>query len=136
MNADTFIKGRLAQFAIEEGARHGGTNNMVAAAFVMRNRVNAGWYGGEWMDVMLHAPERAGTRYTPWPINLRDSSVRALLSRIDDIYDGSEEDRMTDGALFYGELHSVDNEWFKTNILKRREEHPLVASVGPVSFFA
>ena len=135
MNNETFIKAQLAALAIQEGARHGGVHNMVAVAFVMRNRVDAGWYGGEWMDVIERAGDRVGTFYPLQPINLRDSSVKAFLQRVDDIYDGSEEDEMTAGALFYCELHRVDREWFKQNVLKDRAEHPMTGSVGQVSFF-
>lgn len=144
MNAETYIKAQLAELAILEGARHGAVHNMVAVAMVMRNRVNAGWYGGEWMDVISQAADRAGTTYqadeiqerpgTP-QINLRNAAVRQLLQRIDDIYDGSEDEDPTDGALFYCELNRVDREWFKANVLRDREEHPLVYTCGPVAFF-
>jgi hypothetical protein len=135
MNADTFIKAELAALAVREGAHHGGLNNMVAVAMVMRNRAAAGWYGGEWAQILDRAPDRAGTLYPHYPVNLRDGSVRQLLQRIDDIYDGSEEFDLSAGALFYCELHRVDGKWFQQNILKNREEHKMVATVGPVSFF-
>jgi hypothetical protein len=136
MTPDVFIKGQLAALAIREGALHGGVNNIVAVAMVMRNRANAGWYGGEWMEILQNATERAGTRsYASGAINLRDPSVRQFLQRIDDIYDGSEDVDLSAGALFYCELHRVDGEWFKQNILKNREDHPMVATVGPVTFF-
>jgi hypothetical protein len=135
MNADTYIKMKLAETAIQEGARHGGSDNMVSVAFVMKNRVEAGWYGGDWMPVLEQAKERAGTTYPTIAVNLRDPSIRQLLQRIDDIYDGSEDFDLTDKALFYCELHRVDGQWFKQNVLKNREEHPMVATVGPVTFF-
>ena len=135
MNAETYIKARLADHAIKEGSRHGGVNNMVAIAFLMKNRVDAGWYGGDWLAVLDQAPLRAGTIYPPFhQVNLRDPNVRALLHRIDDIYDGSEIDEMTSEALYYCELRRVGEGWFKDNILSDREAHPQVAQVGPVSF--
>lgn len=135
MNGETYIKAQLAEWAILEGARHGGVNNMVAVAFVMVNRVNAGWYGGDWEQVIHHAWERGGTMYEPTRVNLRDGDVKLFLQRIDDIFDGSEDDTLTNGALFYCELHRVDRGWFKTHVLHDRTEHPLVATVGQVTFF-
>ena len=135
MKPDTFITAQLAELAIQEGARHGGLHNMVAVAMVMKNRAEAGWYGGDWMELLRNHQARAGTLYEQLPINLRDTSVRQFLQRIDDIFDGSEDFDLTDGALFYCELNQVDGDWFKQNVLTDREEHPLCATVGPVAFF-
>jgi hypothetical protein len=135
VSPENVIKGQLAMFAIQEGARHGGAENMAAVAFAMCNRVNAGWYGGDWMKVLEMAPVRAGTRYPMEPVNLRDTQVRQFLQRIDDIFDGSEEDDPTNGGVFYCELNKVEGEYFKTHVLGRPEQHPRVAQVGPVTFF-
>jgi len=135
MMPDAFIKGQLAAYAIQQGARHGGVNNMAAVAMVMHNRANAGWYGGDWMTILENASQREGTHYDPQPVNLRDPSVRQFLQRVDDIFDDSEGTDLSGGALFYCELHKVDGKWFQQNVLKNKEDHRMVGTVGPVSFF-
>lgn len=138
MNAETYIKAQLARLAIEEGARHGGVNNMVAVAFVMKNRVSQGWQGGDWEAVLADAPKRIGTEYDDTPLKieeLRNPDVRQFLQRIDDIFDGSEEDTLTDGAVFYAELHNVTSEWFRANVLKDKQQHRMTGTIGQVSFF-
>ena len=135
MMPDVYIKGQLAAYAIQQGARHGGVNNMAAVAMVMRNRAQAGWFGEDWMQILEHAALREGTHYPSVSVNLHDPSVRQFLQRIDDIFDGSEDVDLTDSALFYCELHRIDSGWFKQDVLKNREEHPMAATVGPVTFF-
>lgn len=135
MNADTYIKGQLAAFCIHEAARHGGVENMVAVANVMRNRVMHGWYGGDWMETIEKAIDHTGCIYLDEKkTRLRDTNVRIFLQRIDDIYSGAEEDN-TEGALFYAELAKVNRYWFTKNVSSRMHDHPMIATIGPVSFF-
>lgn len=135
MTAENFIKAQLAAFVHREAAFHGGIDNMLAVAFVIRNRVRAGWMGGSWMGVIQSAETYSATIYTPTALDLREFHFRLLMQQIDDIYSGLMPDRMTDGALFYAELNRVEREWFKQNILAHLDEHPRVATVGNVSFF-
>jgi hypothetical protein len=123
----------MAQFAIEEGERHGGVNNMMAIAYVLRNRVFAGW--GDWLEVVQRAPEKRVTLYDPYIPNLRSSNVRALLNRIDEVYTRADVSDITGGALFYFEPNQPAAEWFTREILKRPEDHPRSAHIGPVWFF-
>ncbi len=134
MNADNYIKGQLAALAIRDGFHHGGVENMLAVANVIRNRVAQGWSGGDWMDVLDAEDAYIGTEYAPEKTKLRDMNVRVFLQRLDDVYTGSEEDN-TEGAVFYCELHKVTRQWFRENVLQRRADHPMVAQVGQVAFF-
>ena len=135
MTFENYVKGQLAAFAVSEGYRYGGTANMVAAAQVIGNRVRAGWFGGDWLLVIAHAPEVAGTvDVSSGPVNPRDGGFRALLGRVDDIYYGTADDALTEGALYYAELCSA-REWFVTNIATQPDSHPRLAQVGPVTFF-
>ncbi len=133
MNLETYAQALVARFAIEEGARHGGINNMLAVAMVLRNRVMAGW--GDWLEVAESAPSRRGTEKAPQRADTTNSSIRAFLGRMDGIWRGDEED-LTGGALFYiepgmGPLAG----WFETEVLGEPEEHPRTAHIGPVWFF-
>lgn len=135
MNADTFIKGQIANFCIHEAIDAGGSDNVAAIAFVLRNRVDAGWHGGDWMHILETAPGMRGTEPPPLEhLNLRDSTVKLFLQRIDDIYHGTEDDE-THGAVFYGQLHNITNPWFLANIARDPANHPRLANIGLTTFF-
>jgi hypothetical protein len=133
MTIDTFIRGQMARFAIEEGARHGGVMNMLAVAHVLRNRVFAGW--GDWGEVIQRAPEKRAVIYPPYMVNLRSSNVRVLLNRIDDVYTRADMEDLTGGALFYFEPGYPLADWFQREVIDKSEDHPRSAHVGPVWFF-
>lgn len=135
LTPETFIKAELAAFAQREAAHHGGIDNMLAVAFVVRNRVRASWFGGNWMEIIEGHEGVAGKNYPRTAVNLRDIHFRMFLQQIDDLYLGLTPDKMTEGALYYCELNHCDNEWFLENIVRKPEEHPRVATVGNVSFF-
>lgn len=138
LTPEQYIQSMLFHFAWQEGVLHGGSNNMLAVAFVIRNRVKAGWFAGDWLQVIAHSNDVVGTfkesAYNLIP-DMRKPEIRQLMSKIPDIYSGLEPDRMTEGALYYGELASIDNKWFQENILSNLMVHKRVATVGPVSFF-
>lgn len=133
MNIETYLRAEMARFAIEEGARHGGINNMLAVAHVLRNRVFAGW--GDWVEVIQHAPEKRGTIYPPEITPIRTNNVRILLMRIDEIYTRTDLIDLTGGALWYFDSFMGPEPWFKIEILERPEDHQRCAHVGPVWFF-
>lgn len=137
MTLDTYIRAQMARFAIEEGARHGGTRNMLAIAYVLRNRVFAGW--GDWVQVVQRAGEKRANAANGWVVaeipNLRHPDVRILLNQIDAIYTQADVQDLTGGALFYVEPNLPMAPWFKTEVLNRSEDHPRCAHIGPVWFF-
>lgn len=133
MTPENFIKAQIAAFAHREAAHHGGIDNMLAVAFVIRNRQRAAWQGGNWMSILHHAPTVSGTIYQPSAPDLRELNFRMLLAKVDDIYSGMELDKMTEGALFYCELNKAEN-WFRDTIVQN-PNHSRVATVGNVSFF-
>ena len=136
MTSDNFLKAELALFAWQNAHEYGGIDNMLALACVLRNRVKQGWMGGDWSQVIAEAPGKAGdnTIKGGYP-DVRDVNVRLLLQRIDGIFNDSEPDRYTDGALYYAELDKVTNPWFRENITQKLQNHAIVAKVGPVTFF-
>jgi hypothetical protein len=136
MNADTYIKGQIAAYCIREGFDQGGVDNMLAIAFVLRNRVAAGWFGGDWMAVLETADNCRGTEKSlARGLNLREGSIKQFLQQVDDIYSGAAADELTEGALFYAELHHITRPEFVEDIVRNPESHPRVATVGLVAFF-
>jgi spore germination cell wall hydrolase CwlJ-like protein len=138
MTADAFITAQLPLFAWQRGQTNS-QSGMLAAAFVIRNRVRAGWYGGAWLDVIANDHLVSANddsvlddRFFP---DTREPAFRRLLQSVDSIFDGSEEDPMTKGALYFAELNNVTREWFKTNIIARQEEHWRIAQVGTLTLF-
>jgi hypothetical protein len=138
MTAENFIKSQLALMAWREAHRYGGIDNMIAVAFVIRNRVKAGWHGGDWLDVMSNhytfsaEAQAASAQELP---DVRETHFRVVLQKIDDLFAGMMVDKMTEEALYYAELHNITREWFTINILRKPEEHPRIAQIGPVTFF-
>lgn len=135
MTPELFIKAQLASMAHREAYHLGGINNMLAVAFVLRNRQRASWHGGNWMSVIQLADSHSAVINPQTAIDLRDSNFKTFLQQIDDVYSGLAPDRMTEGALFYCELHRVESGWFRDNIVRDPENHPRCANVGQMTFF-
>lgn len=135
MNADSFIKARLADYVLDECWKQGDVEEMSAIALVVRNRVEAGWHGGDWLAVLEDAPAR---RYRDFPraraLDLREWSVKQFFGRVDDIYSGDFADEHTAGALYYGQMHAITNPWFLDNIARNSTNHPRIAQIGLLSF--
>jgi hypothetical protein len=133
VKAETFVRAHVAGFCITEAAHHGGVKNMLAVAHVLRNRVMDGW--GDWYEVWLTAPAKRGAIYEAKSPDLRNSQVRLFLQRVDGIFDGTEEEDPTNGALYYTEAHLPQTLWFRESILANKEDFRKVAQVGSVWFF-
>ena len=143
MTFENYIKGKLVSFVIEEAYRYGSMDPMLAVAQVIRNRVEAGWNGGDWLKTIEAAPEFAGTAHLEQPfIEPRDLTFRKLLAEIDSVYYGTADDSNVnlDGdngkmvSLYYCEAHNVTNGWFVENIIGNKE-HPRLAQIADLTFF-
>lgn len=102
---------------------------------VVRNRVKAGWLGGDWLAVI---EEHEGYQFgdnNPWPrltlLDFDDPLAQRLCWKVDDIVDGKELD-ITEGALWYAATPSPR---FVEMICAHPDEHPLVARVGKTKFY-
>lgn len=133
MTLDTYIRAQMARFAMEEGQRHGGVNNMLAICHVLRNRVFAGW--GDWLEVVTTAPERRGNVPAPVKMDPRHVDVRSLLNRVEEIYLRVDTSDLSGGALFYIDQNQPIADWFRKEVLERPEEHSRTAHIGPVWFY-
>lgn len=148
MTGDSVIKGQLGLLAWREGHVHGGLDNSLAVAFVIRNRVRAGWHGGSWTEVLENHSLYAATLEIPASKlpDMRDPNVMRFFQMIDGVYEGSLADKLTvapatkngegKGGLFYGELHRPLRAWFQKNVLDDAENHPRTSQIGQVTFFA
>ncbi len=141
MTYENYIKGQLVRFCVNEAYHEGSASTVLAIAQVLKNRVDAGWHGGEWLKVIESAPEYVGTVQKCNPtIDPRDVLFRKILLGIDDIYYGIADDGDVNNddykSLYYAELHNVTRAWFKENVLNDLESHPRIARVGQFDFFA
>lgn len=133
MTLEQYIRAQMAKFAIEEGQRHGGINNMLAILHVLRNRVMAGW--GDWIEVVNTAPDRRGTIYPPEVSQLKANNVRIVLNRVDEIYTRTDLVDLTGNALFYMDQNLQPLPWFEREVLGHPDDHPRCCHIGPVWFF-
>lgn len=142
MTYENYVKAKLLDLAAREALHFGGTECMTAVAQVIYNRVQAGW--GEWREVIDTADKFRGTQTEPPKVDQKDMNFRRMLVLIDSIYHGINEDgggvnistdRGDARALYYANLNDLNCPWFQENIL-RKDAHPCLATVGPLSFFA
>lgn len=137
ISTSDFTKSVLALLMWREDGSDG-VQGMTAVGLVVRNRVNAGWNGGDWLAVMeahdkSSSVEHGDLNVIRWP-NLRDPRFQAVLTKADGIYDGDEDD-ITGGALYYADLAVTITPWFTESILRQPESHPRIGTVGRQTFF-
>lgn len=147
MTSEAYIRAQLAALAWREGHEQGGVNNSLAVAFIIKNRVRAGW--GEWLDqIQRHAIWSARNQSEldqsshPDP---REPDFQRLLQQIDGVVDGSLVDKLTvapklktgegQPGLYYAQLNNITRPWFLENIVRKPELHPRTSQVGEVTFF-
>jgi hypothetical protein len=136
MTIETYVRAQMVRFAGEQAGRYGGVSCMLAIAFVLRNRVFAGW--GSWLEVVERAPSRlANSDLKPDEMGpvLRSGNGRIMLARIDEIYSRPDAEDITGGALFWVDPQLAIAPDFKREVIDRQAEHPRVAHIGPLWFF-
>lgn len=110
---------------------------MTAAGLVVRNRVQGGWEGGDWLKLIetfdrYSASPPAQPRVLKLGNPYKDDLFRRVLGIAESIYDGREKD-ITYGALWYGRLDRCSDD-FKTKIV-RSPAHERIATIGLKQFF-
>lgn len=152
MKDSQFISAQLARLAWLDG-HEDGTNAMLGCAFVIRNRIRAGWHGGQWHEILSnHHKYSAKVELYPDTIpDPRGFAFMSFLQQVDQIFSGALDDFVTikqDGdwkyvmsvappvAMYYGRLNDITNDWFLQNIARKGDEHPRIAQVGQLFFFA
>lgn len=138
MTTPDYIKAILATLMWREDSGDG-LQGMVAVGCVVRNRVLAGWNGGDWLAVMTAHNQFSSMVIVGDPNTVRypdprDAKFQSLLWDVEKIYDGSVED-ITGGALYYANLNIANSPWFFENIVQKPDAHPRTGTVGQQTFF-
>src|SRR5258708_18359659 len=116
---------------------------MTACGLIVRNRVISGWEGGQWLKLIQnHDKYSANPPANPRVMVLGDPNhdpiFRRCLGIAESIFMGRERDITADnegrGALWYGRLNEC-SDWFKENIVRQPQDHPMVATIGLQKFF-
>lgn len=123
MTPENFIKAQLCLYAWNEGKAYG-IDVMEGILLVLRNRHRAGW--GDWLQLL-----KFDTHDLP---DLHDHNFQLLLQKVDHIFDGTAPDKLTQGALYFGNLKETSDEFNRT-IVQNMDDHPRCAVIGPIYFF-
>lgn len=148
MTGSDFLCSQLALLSWRDGFTEG-LSGMTAVAHTIKRRVDAGWYNGDWTSVLSNH-RKWHFRAEPYSEEVPDPRVysfQCLLQEVNGIFNGSIQDTITvpkesvlsrpvPGALYYGRLDQITNDWFLENISRKPELHPRVAQVGMLYFFA
>lgn len=152
MQTFEFVAAMLALRAYQDGFDDG-LDCMRAVAFTIRNRARAGWWNGDYTEILNHHQDYSAYREPPrsdFP-DPRIYSVQTLLQEINDILSGRTKDNVTIAqdsvfntfnmgpkpapALYYARLDKITNEKFY-EISRDGVNHPRIAQVGMTVFFS
>ena len=163
MTPEAYVRARIAEHAWTTAPADDRSYNVLKCiACITRNRVKAGWHGGDWLAVMDHEalysyqslefqgaarlsanlPElhrrEAAMGLSP---DLGDRTFQKFLLDVDRIYDGQLEPDPSNGGLWWAQPNNITREWFLENITRKRNEknepaHPPIANVGTIMVYA
>jgi len=148
MQGPEFICALLALQAWRDG-REEGISGMLGVAFVIRNRIRAGWWGGDWLQILAHHKEWAATEkpYSDELPDPRNFAFRAILQEVNGIFSGARVDdilvTVTNSilsvppppALYYGRINDDLRPWFLESISRNHDQHKIVAQIGLLHFW-
>ena len=130
---ESVIKSVLALTAWRYGKDYS-TPGMVMIAQTIANRHRAGQ--GTFFQVIERIPKYAATITQP-PMEYPaawDREFLRLLPEIDGIVDGTAKDT-TNGALYWGELNKVDNDWFLSFVARHPDRTRCADCAGTLVFW-
>lgn len=99
MTGVEFIKSCAALHAWSEGRKYG-FNGMLGILFVIRNRAQQNQFNGDWLKIIYSI----GTEDNSYP-DVREPEFQRLLQWVDGVYDGTVEDKITNGATYYSTMN-------------------------------
>ena len=136
MTAEDFEQSMAALFAWRE-ENDNCANAMLGILYVLRNRVEAGWHHGSWIENIAHAEEHhPGQKTVDAYPDVRDPAFLQVLQLVDEVYDGRRKDNLTGGALYWARPMKVDpKSWFATEIMNDPAKHPRTGSIGGTMFY-
>lgn len=153
MTTDTFVKAQLALLCWRNARTMsvGPSFAMLQCmAFVERNRVRAGWHGGDWMQVIANDATYSAYESAPQGLpsprqgelgmeidfpDMRNDIWQRFLWEVDRVFDGTAGDPVTEGALWWAEADRINRPWFLDKIARQPEQHPRVAQCGPITLY-
>lgn len=123
--------------------RSNGVNGMLAVLFVVRNRAKQGWSQGNWSKIMethnqFSSMSVLGDGQTIAFPDVRDPNFLQILQAVESVYDGTRQDLLTSGALYYADMGSPayhKNGWFDVHIVGDPERFPRIAQIGTTTYF-
>lgn len=139
LRQDDYIRSALVSYGWRYSQAYVGGH--LAGQLVMHciaNRARAGW--GSWLEVLDNVPKYIAEKEMPPLIHgsVWSAEFVKLLHAVEGIHDGSAQD-LSKGALYFGDLGHIETDFFKNLIAGENElglrQHPLVASIGSLSFF-
>lgn len=152
MTTNTLAQAMLVEFAVREAGTDASLDEMKAICYALRNRVRAGWHGGDWIACMEAAGESAGNERL---VNLnriepQNRPLQMLLMQVEDIFFGARQqpdkgwggekvdpDAQGDSleaaigtALYWVHIKREIRPWFVENIIRDHQNHPERTSLG------
>ena len=122
-----------------------GVNGMLGVLFVLRNRLKAGWSGGDIQAIMeghnqFSSMSILGDGQTVHYPDVRNPDFQKILQYVDAVFDLNNPmpDTLTNGALYYSDLNSSGFQkggWFDRVILSNPTRFPRTATIGSTTYF-
>lgn len=141
---DDYIKSMMCLLAWRE-ERSNKVNGMLGVLFVLRNRVKAGWFGGDYLqNITKHqqfsSMSVSGDSQTIAYPQINDPEFTQILQLVDEVYDADNPrvDNITGGAKYYADLNNptfTAGGWFQTHIINDPTNHPRSAQIGTTSYY-
>lgn len=139
LRQDDYIRGKLVEMGWRWGTRYVGghlAGQMIMCAIA--NRVRAGH--GSYLQVIDSIPKYMAENEMP-PLehgSIWQAEFVKLLHAVEGIHDGTAPD-MSKGAFYWADLSHIERTWFKNLVAATNDDglrvHPMVASIGSLSFF-
>jgi len=142
MMPNDYVKSLAVLLAWREEAVNG-VNGCLGVLFVIRNRATAGWEQGDWFAIMTAKNQFSSMtvlgdgQTTKYP-EMHDPVFNKLLQYVDGVYDGTTQDTLTQGAVYYADISSPyfnQTGWFAKTILANPTRFPSVAKIGTTTYF-
>jgi hypothetical protein len=134
----------LASLTSWREERGNGLNGCLGVLFVIKNRAKANWELGDVYKILTAANQfdsmtHKGDPNTVLYPNPDDPIFSKLVQYVDGVLDGSIQDTLTQGAVYYADISSPyfnQTGWFAKTILANPTRFPSVAKIGTTSYYA
>jgi Cell Wall Hydrolase len=140
MDVNNYVLSLAALVAWRE-ERGNGLNGCLGVLFVIKNRAKAGWEFGDIFKIITQKNQfdsmvlKGDPNTVEYP-SPDDPVFSKLVQYVDGVFDGSTQDTLTQGALYYCDPGPgvTPGGWFQRNIIDN-PAHPRVAQIGTTLYF-